>query len=267
MTGTSLPRLSGSAPEPQAGCIRLHGGRAGHAAQPEALSKWGQGEGICRTDRRRSRQNRGELQRRIPSTRHRKARQSIYSDLVKSIAELTEARKFSRDDRLRSGTSRPEAARLKTPTLSRSWTLISLLLSIVMLMVIGDHYRSSGIGMKETVNQKRKAVARFKELELTLAPKMQSTSIRHSLLSARYPVNGAWPAAMRIDMLAAYLDFRSVRELVLALSRGEAPPPTSHRGTGPSREAIWARAVVDEYVAPGRTVAQNRSKSDLAALA
>jgi hypothetical protein len=121
--------------------------------------------------------------------------------------------------------------------------------------------------MKETFTQKRKGVARFKEPELTLVPKMRSTSVRHGLLSARYPVNGAWPAAMRIDMLAAYLDFRSVRELALAISRGEAPPPTIFRGARRSREAIWARAVVDEYVAPGRTVRQKQSKLDLAALA
>jgi hypothetical protein len=37
----------------------------------------------------------------------------------------TEARKFSRDDRLRSSTPGPEAVRLKVPTLSRSWSLIS----------------------------------------------------------------------------------------------------------------------------------------------
>jgi hypothetical protein len=139
-----------------------------------------------------------------------------------------------------------------------------------MVMVIGIITVQSalnGITMKETVPQERKGVVRFKEPELTLAPKMRKTSFRHSLLSARYPVNGAWPAAMRIDMLAAYLDFRSVRELVLALSRGEVPPPTSHRGAGRSREAIWAKAVVDECVAPGRTDRRNQSKLDLAALA
>jgi len=42
---------------------------------------------------------------------------------------------------------------------------------------------------------------------------MRSAKAWRSSLSARYPVNGAWPAEMRIDMLAAYLDFRSVREL------------------------------------------------------
>ena len=96
---------------------------------------------------------------------------------------------------------------------------------------------------------------------------MRSASARRSSLSARYPANGAWPAEMRIDMLAAYLDFKSVRELVLAVSRGEAPPPTRYRGVGRSREAIWVKAIVDEHLAPGITVRQNLAKVDLAALA
>ena len=89
---------------------------------------------------------------------------------------------------------------------------------------------------------------------------------RRASLSARYPVNGAWPAEMRIDMLAAYLDFRCVRELALAISRGHAPPPTGYRGAGRSREAVWAKAAVDYHVAPGIAVRQNPSKVDLAAL-
>jgi hypothetical protein len=80
-------------------------------------------------------------------------------------------------------------------------------------------------------------------------------------------VNGAWPAEMRIDMLAAYLDFRSVRELALAISRGQAPPPTGYRGRGRSREAVWAKVMVDNHIAPGLAVRQNRVKVDLAALA
>jgi hypothetical protein len=139
-----------------------------------------------------------------------------------------------------------------------------------MLMVIGIITVQSalnGVTMKKTVAQKRKGVVRLKEPEATLAHKMRGASARRSLLSARYPVNGAWPAEMRIDMLAAYLDFRSVRELALAVSRGEAPPPTSYRGAGRSREAVWAKAIVDDYVAPGRTIRQNQSKLDLAALA
>ena len=121
--------------------------------------------------------------------------------------------------------------------------------------------------MKETVAQKRKGITRLKEPELTPAPKLRSASRQRSSLSARYPVNGAWPAEMRIDMLAAYLDFRSVRELVLAVSRGEAPPPTRYRGMGRAREAIWVKVIVDEHVAPGIRVRQNLAKVDLAALA
>ena len=117
--------------------------------------------------------------------------------------------------------------------------------------------------MKETVAQKRKGVAGLKKPELALAPKMRGTSVRRSSLLARYPVNGAWPAEMRIDMLAAYLDFRTVRELALAVSRGEAPPPTSYRGVGRSREKV----MVDNHIAPGIAFRQNRTKVDLAALA
>jgi hypothetical protein len=145
-----------------------------------------------------------------------------------------------------------------------------LLLFIAMLMVIAIITVQSalnGVTMKETVAQERKGVAGFKEPELALAPKMRSASARRSSPSARYPVNGAWPAEMRIDMLAAYLDFRSVRELVLAVSRGEAPPPTRYRGVGRAREAIWVKVIVDEHVAPGIRVRQNLAKVDLAALA
>ena len=102
---------------------------------------------------------------------------------------------------------------------------------------------------------------------MTLAPKMRGASARRSSLSARYPVNGAWPAEMRIDMLAAYLDFRTVRELALAVSRGEAPPPTSYRGVGRSREPVWTKVIVDNHIAPGIAVRQNLPKVDLAALA
>lgn len=145
-----------------------------------------------------------------------------------------------------------------------------MLLSIVVPMVVGIITVQSalnGVTMKETIAQKRKGVARLKESELMPAPEIRSASVRRGSLSARYPVNGAWPAEMRIDMLAAYLDFRSVRELVLAVSRGEAPPPTRYRGVGRAREAIWVKVIVDEHVAPGIRVRQNLAKVDLAALA
>ncbi len=96
--------------------------------------------------------------------------------------------------------------------------------------------------------------------------RVENIATRRNAITARYPANGAWPAEMRIDMLAAYLDFRTVKELALAISRGQAPPPTSYRGKGRSREAIWAKAVVDNHVAPGFAVRQNPVKVDLAAL-
>jgi len=99
------------------------------------------------------------------------------------------------------------------------------------------------------------------------AGKTRGAPARRNSLSIRYPANGAWPAEMRLDMLAAYLDFRSVRELVLAVSRGEAPPPTRYRGAGRAREAIWVKVIVDEHVAPGVRVRQNPAKVNLAALA
>jgi hypothetical protein len=89
---------------------------------------------------------------------------------------------------------------------------------------------------------------------------------RRSPLLARHPVNGAWPAEMRADLVAGYLDFRNVRELALAIIRGEAPPPTSYRGKGRSREAVWAKVSLDNHVAPGIVVRQNHAKPNLAAL-
>ena len=138
---------------------------------------------------------------------------------------------------------------------------------LMVIAIITVQSPLNGVTMKETVAQKRKGIARLKEPELTPARKMRGASARRSSLLARYPVNGAWPAEMRIDMLAAYLDFRTVRELALAVSRGEAPPPTSYRGVGRSREPVWAKVIVDNHIAPGIAVRQNLAKVDLAALA
>jgi len=66
-------------------------------------------------------------------------------------SELTEARKFSRDDRLRSGTPGPETVRLKTPTLSRSWTLISFV--VVHRNADGDRDHHRAIGIKRRCDE------------------------------------------------------------------------------------------------------------------
>jgi hypothetical protein len=55
---------------------------------------------------------------------------------------------------------------------------------------------------------------------------------------------------MRADMVAAFLDFENTAELVAAVKRGEAPPPSAYRGKGSAREPVWARAHLEQFVAP-----------------
>ncbi len=87
-------------------------------------------------------------------------------------------------------------------------------------------------------------------------------------LPARFPPEGAWPAEMRADMTAAYLDYRDTGELARAVVRGDAPPPSSLRGTGRSREPVWSRDCLDRRVAPLAPASQDagRPKENLAAL-
>ena len=69
-------------------------------------------------------------------------------------------------------------------------------------------------------------------------------------LLARYPPTGVWPAQMRVDMAAAYLDFSNTAELTAAIKRGDAPAPSSLRGKGRKREPVWSRDDLDRHVAP-----------------
>ena len=86
-------------------------------------------------------------------------------------------------------------------------------------------------------------------------------------LPARYPPTGTWPALMRADMAAAYLDYRDTGELARAVGRGEAPPPTGYHGIGRAREPVWSKAVIDNFTAPGRAMDPDRSeRQDLASL-
>ena len=66
-------------------------------------------------------------------------------------------------------------------------------------------------------------------------------------LPARYPT-GAWPAEMRADMTAAYLDIATTGKLVEAIRRGEAPPPTAARKHSGRKVPVWARAACDDFV-------------------
>ncbi len=86
-------------------------------------------------------------------------------------------------------------------------------------------------------------------------------------LPARYPPVGAWPALMRADMAAAYLDYRDSSELARAVARGEAPPPTSYHGTGRTRQPIWSKIAIDHFTAPARAMnLVGSDREDLASL-
>jgi hypothetical protein len=86
-------------------------------------------------------------------------------------------------------------------------------------------------------------------------------------LPARYPPIGIWPALMRADMAAAYLDYRDTSELARAVVRREAPPPIGHHGIGRAREPVWSKAVIDNFTASAKAMDLDRSEGkDLASL-
>jgi hypothetical protein len=65
---------------------------------------------------------------------------------------------------------------------------------------------------------------------------------------ARYPPHGAWPAEMRADMAAAFLDYSTTGEFTKAIGRGEAPRPTDTRLVKGCREPVWARGALESHV-------------------
>ena len=86
-------------------------------------------------------------------------------------------------------------------------------------------------------------------------------------LPARYPPVGTWPALMRADMAAAYLDYCDTGELARAVGRGEAPPPIGYHGIGRSRQPVWSKAVIDDFTAPsGAMDLDGSAREDLASL-
>jgi hypothetical protein len=90
---------------------------------------------------------------------------------------------------------------------------------------------------------------------------------RRIALPARYPPISAWPALMRADMAAAYLDYRDTGELARAVGRGEAPPPIGYHGVGRTREPVWSKATIDRIAAPGKAMVQDQlEEQDLASL-
>jgi hypothetical protein len=76
------------------------------------------------------------------------------------------------------------------------------------------------------------------------------------VLPARYPP-GPWPAQMRADMVATFFDFENAAELVAAVKRGEAPPPSAMRKRGKNAEPIWSRAHLERFSAPSIAVLEH----------
>jgi hypothetical protein len=60
---------------------------------------------------------------------------------------------------------------------------------------------------------------------------------------------------MRAPTTAAFFDYEDTAQLNRAVQRGEAPRPTSIRGS--TKEPIWSRAVCDEWIARRHSVADN----------
>jgi hypothetical protein len=77
-------------------------------------------------------------------------------------------------------------------------------------------------------------------------------------LPARYPP-GPWPGQMRADMVAAFLDFEDTAELVAAVKRGEAPPPSAMRKRGKNAEPVWSLAHLEHFSAPSIAALENEA--------
>jgi hypothetical protein len=87
-------------------------------------------------------------------------------------------------------------------------------------------------------------------------------------LPARHPPNGAWPAEMRADMAAAFLDYESTGKLMHAIMRGEAPRPTATRLRNGRHEPVWARDALDRHVANRHEIVSDvtAAREDIGAL-
>ena len=153
-------------------------------------------------------------------------------------SQRTEARKFLRDDRLRSSTPGPEAVRLKTPALSHSWALISFVVVHRSADDDRDHHRA--IGIKRRYDRSRRSKAQGchpaqgagVDAWAQIGQCLTSAQLTFRPLSCERCVAGR--DANR--HAGGLFDFRSVRELVLAVSRGEARlPPGIAAWVGPGK--------------------------------
>jgi hypothetical protein len=77
---------------------------------------------------------------------------------------------------------------------------------------------------------------------------MARTRFRFKKATARF-LPGEWPAEMRSDVVAAFLDYPDTKALSFAIERGEAPRPTSSRHiSARTLEPVWSADIVAEFV-------------------
>jgi hypothetical protein len=57
--------------------------------------------------------------------------------------------------------------------------------------------------------------------------------------------------------VAAFFDFENTAELVAAVKRGEAPPPSAIRKKGKDAEPVWSRAHLEDFSAPSIAALEN----------
>jgi hypothetical protein len=67
-------------------------------------------------------------------------------------------------------------------------------------------------------------------------------------VTARYPPGDCWPAEMRADMAAGYLDYPTTDELLAAIRCGEAPPSSAVRTHAGESFPVWSRTLCDDFL-------------------
>ncbi|MBB3904242.1 hypothetical protein [Methylobacterium brachythecii] len=64
---------------------------------------------------------------------------------------------------------------------------------------------------------------------------------------------------MRADLAAAFFDCRDTTELTRRITAGDAPAPTAMRGTGSTREPIWALEACRQFITRRHDIAERES--------
>jgi hypothetical protein len=122
-------------------------------------------------------------------------------------ANPTEARKFFRDDEMRSGTPGPDVVRVRMPSVSRAWGSISIVVVNRNADVAQDHHGSSGskwhcdegeprrrFGGDRPVRDEKRAGA---SIEARPGLRLLARTKRRANRSRRTPTQSAWTAFRR----------------------------------------------------------------------